>query len=379
MSATNKIADTSFSAGVNDKLAVADKLTTKTGIKINSIQEASHKAGEVLANLIKGITGDAGDILKEVQGKIKVDSSGLMARVFANDGSIKSAFASLPSISKENIASKLNANDELLTRVNNITSVVEAADFDRINGLNNIGKKLTSDGFLNLSDTKSLTSLISGLVKEANQLGIKGSVNSFIGGLTGDSKNSIVAEILKTSLPDLIKYGDTESIQGLIGVTVSKSLSGIRPDIAKQIAKAFKLKLKPDGSIDVYGSYTSLIQLLDLTNPGWNTFIRQDGGDEGYRLSKILFGNKEHIRTFQEGGRKNGTGIHKLHAIVGSVKARSVSDDIRKHFSSVMPETSTVLKKNSSGNIRRDRSKDPIVTSTLVGLGLLNVVLSDID
>lgn len=368
----NQLSSTTFSAGVKDELAAIDIYKTKSGVKVNSIQEISHKAGNVVGNLINSLTGNVGNILEDIAGDLKVNSDALMSRLFAGTPSIKAAFSGLSTFTKENVLSKLDGNTELIAQIGGIASVVSGNNFSRISGLADISKRLTGTEFIALSDIKSGAALYSGLVKEANQLGIQGALTSFVSGITD---NQLINQIVKESVPDLIKYGDLPSISGILDRAIGKSLFDVYPGFAKDLAKVFKLKLNRDGTLNIAESYQGLITIFNITDSNWNKFNRENGADHGYRLSKILAGSRDHITTFQQGGRSKGTGDHKFHAMVGALKLRTVGEDTRKYFIGSIPMTADVMRVNSAGAVKKNSTKDPIMTNALAALGLIGGVL----
>lgn len=368
----NQLSSTTFSAGVKDTLAVTDIYKTKSGTKVNSIQEISHNAGNVLGNLINSLTGNVGNILENIAGDLKVNSDALMSRLFADTPSIKAAFNGLSTFTKENVLSKLDGNEELIATVGGIASVVGGKNFSRISGLADISKRLTGQDVIGLSDIKSGAALYSGLVKEANQLGIQGALTSFVSGMTD---NKLINQIVQDSIPDLIKYGDIPSISGILDKAIGKSLFDVYPGFAKDLAKVFKLKLNRDGTLNIAESYQGLITIFNVTDSGWNKFERENGADQGYRLSKILAGSRDHVTTFQQGGRSRGTGEHKFHAMVGALKLRTVGEDTRKYFIGSLSPNSDVLRVNTGGTVRKSSTKDPVMTKALVAIGLIGGML----
>lgn len=369
---TNKLTPTTFSVGATDSLAATDQYKIKSGKGINSIQEISHASGNILSNLIAAVTGNTPDILSSAAGKVTLSSDALMTRLFASNTAIKASFNQLSSVSQANVLAKVNSDSALNVQVNEIASVVNGMDIERISGFANITNKLAGSELITLSDKDATASLYAGLVKEANQLGISGSLPAL---LTGVTDNNLITSIIKSSVPDLVKFGDINSISGLLTNAIGLNLSDIYPNFATDIAGAFGLKFNKDGTLNLDQSYLALIQLMNVTHPGWNDFKREGGADNGYRLSKILTGSSDHIRTFQEGGKSRGTGEHKFHAMVGVLKARSVAEDTRRSFSNVIPSSAAILKSNTGGVVSRNSTIDPIVSASLQAIGLLSTVL----
>lgn len=369
---SNKLAPTTFATGVNDQLAVTDRYKAKGGVSINSITELTHASVDIISNLIQSLSGNTPGILSNLAGQVTVSKNSLMTRLFANNASIKAAFAGMSDLSQANVLGKLDYDKDLSVTVNGIASTVDGANFDRVTGLQDISQRLTGVAVVSITDNTAKASFISGLVKEANQLGIQGSLTSF---LTGVTDNGLINNIIQKSLPDLVRYGDLTSITSLINSSIGKSLVDIYPGFAQDLAKAFNLKYKSDGTLDLVASYDSLLNILDLTHPGWNKFEREGGIDEGYSIVQILSGSADNKRTFQQGGLARGTGRHRYHAMVGTLRQRTVAEDTRRLFGQVVPSTAAVMQVNGSGKVSKNTTNDAVVNKALQAIGLLGVLV----
>ena len=278
---SNPLVSPIFTTGPKDKLAAADIYKVDTKKVITSIQEISNKVGIDINSLLGGAGVDnLGKLVSLKNGSLTVDKDAIAARLISTSKSITSSFRELNKDARERMLSGFEDYGQLGIKLNGVVQYVKDVDYS---GLSSVGKFVNDyvkSPIYEVIDDDAVSSLITGVVKEAGALGVNGLLPQLTNGLSG----RVLTKVVNGSFPTLLKNNDLTSMSHIANGLLGKSLDFIYPQFAQDLASAFGYKKITD-VFNQNADYLSVLAILSAVNSNWDVHIHKNSFTPGSEIT----------------------------------------------------------------------------------------------
>lgn len=271
-----KLAPTTFSTSVDEKLATVDAYALTSALVVNNnlpdVNDTTNLDG---FKGLKGASPGAGLQLFKPTGGIglKVNSDSLLKSITSANSALQTALSKMPNGIKSALL-KASGKSEILGTIAGITSTIKGADLTTLTGLGSlIGSVAGSNYPILFNDKSGLIALSGNIIKQASEIGLPNVLKAFTDGITD---KGILSGIAKEIMPHIVSTSNVNMLSNLASSSLAKDVLKNQPNFISDFTKNFKLPANLKQS--QYSNYTDSIKSSFFAiNPNWNKTILQTG------------------------------------------------------------------------------------------------------
>lgn len=266
---STNLAQTTFSTGVNDKLAAVDVYT-----QTSAVAPIDDSVDAILADIdtMTDLSGcDAISPEEQIKNVVASEEqalqrSDIVKGVISKDSGLSSAYASM-SKSVQNFLTNVKGSVDIRVVNGDIKAGLKMATMTDAGAvtamLNIVGGKRSDFSINNLSGQRNF---VSNLLKLSSQMGIPGAYRTAMAGIADPN---LGRQITRSILSSVISHGDYSMLQDIAQGPHARHVGSAYPNLSRDFASAFKFPKKT--SADQHASIgSSILSSFNMLNPNWN-------------------------------------------------------------------------------------------------------------
>lgn len=272
------LATSKFSAGPKEEVATADIYKIIGGLRgsktITSIQELN---AAIESNIlgVKLAAGDTADFLSKIEsGYLSIDKDLLTNRLLGCSNEFKSAYSELSDKMKKGsvFAAYKDQAKSLISTVNEVKSVVDAAKINDVRALGNFINKYTGTKVFSGKDKGAISGLLNSVITTASDLGV-GNVFKTITDTLND--NGLIGRVTRGVLPVVMKNSDYKLLREISSSPAASLINVFSPGFTKDFSKAFTYR---PGNVNTLTSFEDVFTSFENIDTKWKSIDRGDNG-----------------------------------------------------------------------------------------------------
>jgi hypothetical protein len=270
-----KLANTTFSTKIDEKLAAIDAYAQTTAlVKNNETPDINDAVNLDGFNGLKGSIGDKLNIFaKGGDLGLKITPDALSKFLVSTNSGLQTALASLPNGLKSLITTGGQLS-KITATINGITSIVKKADLSTLKGLSSVISAVSGANFpISFTDKSGLIALSGNIIQQASALGIPNVLKAFTDNI---NDKTILLGIAAKVLPLAVSTSDLNMLSNIASSKFAKDVLKIKPSFLNDFSKNFKLAANLKQS-SFESSIYSLRSSFNKINPNWNKTTTSSG------------------------------------------------------------------------------------------------------
>lgn len=276
------IAKSTFVAGAKDVVATVDVYAKTANTAVNSIQDIRKLFDTNLLESFRG--GNLGQgirpIIKGVNAVgLIIDKASLLERLVGSNPRLMASFKKLSGGLGDAISASLQVKDGVFATVAGVVTKIKDTAVSSVKSLGNLIGDVVGDAWDFVVDDKDgITGFYSGLIKEAQSLGIPGAFKAIISTIR---QPGLINRITQNLIPSIVGNSDTA---GLLAAAVGTSkgvLTALNPQILSDFSRKYVNPI--NGTVrDLQSKGNNLFRAFDAVDKNWDKFDRllSDGSTE---------------------------------------------------------------------------------------------------
>lgn len=333
------LASSSFSAGAKEVAATVDVYAKTTRDTINSIQDVRKLFDTDLLESFRGgnFAGGLRPIIKGIDSLgLILDKSALVTRLLGSNPRLMAGFKKLTGGIGDAITKMYEAKDGIFATVNGVVQKVSAAAVENVKALGGLIGDVVGDAWDFVVDDKDgLSTFYSGLIKEAQELGIPNSFKEIIATVRDPN---LINRITQKVIPGIV---GTSDVGGLLAAAVGTSkgvLTALNPQILSDFSRKYMSPLNGT-TRDLQRKGNDIFRAFDAVDKGWDKMDRILGDGERdsiFDLSMLQNSSKDAKEAIRSGIAIPAPDLEKkdrdFYTLAETYKPVSVHEEIKKDF-----------------------------------------------
>jgi hypothetical protein len=263
------LAQTTFSSGADDSLAVVDGYEQSSSSVVTNIpnleelqqieQSQDFVPDESVLDELRIIQGTNNE-------ELQLDPEALKEGILSSSTGVMGAFKSLDPTTQKRLLETTGAN-KIKTTIDGVDKMITNGDYKSVKGIANMIKGISNCEFpIKILDLAGLIALATNLIKESSKLGVGDGYGAFINCLNNLAATS---GITRNLVPYVSKNGDVDLLKAIADGPHRSEVKTYSPSFVKDFTKQFKLppNIKQTAMAGLLGSTTSSFTKID---PEWN-------------------------------------------------------------------------------------------------------------
>lgn len=268
------LASSTFSAGAKETVATVDVYAKNARTVVNSVQDIRKLFDTDLLESFRG--GNLGSgirpIIKGVNSLgLIIDKASLLQRLVGSNPRLMAGFKKLSGTLSDAIGSMVGAKDGIFATVGGVVSKISAAAVGSVKQLGSlIGDVVGSAWDFVVDDKDGISGFYSGLIKEAQNLGIPGVFKEIISTVRDPN---LINRITQKVIPSIV---GTSDLGGLLSAAIGTSkgvLQALNPQLLSDFSR--KYTSPANGMLrNLQSQGNGIFRAFDAVDKNWDKFER---------------------------------------------------------------------------------------------------------
>jgi hypothetical protein len=264
----------SFSAGAKETAATIDVYAKSANTTVNSIQDIRKLFDSDLLENFRGGNFSSGvrPIITAIgKAGLLIDKNSLFQRLVGSNPRLLAGMKSLYESVSGGITGMLEDKDGVFAQVSGMVSKISSAALDSVKSLGSMIGDVVGDAWNFVVDDKDgISGFYSGLIKEAQALGIPGSFKAIISTV---SDPNLINRITQKVLPGIVNTSDTDGLLAAALGTAKGVVRALNPQILSDFSRKYTNPL--NGEIrGLQSKGNNIFRAFDAVDKGWDRFDR---------------------------------------------------------------------------------------------------------
>lgn len=268
------IAKSTFVAGAKDVMATVDVYAKTANQAVNSIQDIRKLFDSNLLESFRG--GNLGNgirpIIKGVNALgLIIDKASLLERLVGSNPRLLASFKKLSGGLGDAISAAMQVKDGVFATVAGVVTKIKDTAVASVKSLGNLIGDVVGDAWDFVVDDKDgITGFYSGLIKEAQGLGIPGAFKAIISTVR---EPGLINRITQNLIPSIVGNSDTAGLLAAAVGTTKGVLNALNPQILSDFSRKYVNPV--NGTVrDLQSKGNSLFRAFDAVDKNWDKFDR---------------------------------------------------------------------------------------------------------
>lgn len=334
------LSKSSFSAGAKETAATIDVYAKSANTTVNSIQDIRKLFDSDLLENFRGGNFSSGvrPIITLInKAGLLVDKNSLFQRLVGSNPRLLAGMKSLYDSVSGGITGMLEDKDGVFAQVNGMVQRISSTAIDSVKSLGNMIGDVVGDAWNFVVDDKdALSGFYSGLIKEAQELGIPGSFKEIISTVRDPN---LVNRITQKVLPGIVNSSDTDGLLAAAIGTAKGVVKAINPQILSDFSRKYTNPLNGDIR-GLQSKGNNIFRAFDAVDKNWDRFERvlSDGSkDNVMNLSLLQNSSKDAKDAMRTASYLPAVDLdmskqREFYALADVFKPVSVHEEIAKDF-----------------------------------------------
>ena len=341
------LSKSSFSAGAKETAATVDVYAKSANTTVNSIQDIRKLFDSDLLENFRGgnFSGGVRPIITAISKVgLLVDKNSLFQRLVGSNPRLLAGMKSLYESVSGGITGMLEDKDGVFAQVSGMVSRISSSAIDSVKSLGSMIGDIVGDAWNFVVDDKDgISGLYSGLIAEAQALGIPGSFKAIISTVTDPN---LVNRITQKVLPGIVNSSDTDGLLAAALGTAKGVVRALNPQILSDFSRKYTNPL--NGEIrGLQSKGNNIFRAFDAVDKGWDRFDRvlNDGSkDNVLNLSLLQNSSKDakdamRTATYLPAVDLDMSKKREFYALADVFKPVTVHEEIAKDFPQAVNRT----------------------------------------
>lgn len=264
----------SFSAGAKETAATIDVYAKSANTTVNSIQDIRKLFDSDLLENFRGGNFSSGvrPIITAIgKAGLLIDKNSLFQRLVGSNPRLLAGIKSLAASVSGGITGMLEDKDGIFAQVSGMVTKISSAALDSVKSLGAMIGDVVGDAWNFVVDDKDgISGFYSGLIKEAQELGIPGSFKAIISTV---SDPNLINRITQKVLPGIVNSSDTDGLLAAALGTAKGVVRALNPQILSDFSRKYTNPL--NGEIrGLQSKGNNIFRAFDAVDKGWDRFDR---------------------------------------------------------------------------------------------------------
>lgn len=264
---SNGLADTSFSTGIDEKLAAVDVYSVSSDATLGGESEGIGKL--VLEGMIGGNLEDAGSLLSSFSALkgLVVNADSLKNSLLSMYPGAQSALSSVSGGMSQSLLAGSGLN-QIQATVGGLTNLINRADLSSVVGLSNLIAQVSGANLpVEIKDLTGMAVLGTNVLKQAASLGVPNAYSQFATGMSGNLP--LLTQITNGILPTVAATSNVQMLTQIAAGPVASMVKPMNPGFVASFAASFALPANSTTS-QVLKIASQVSGALAIIDPTWN-------------------------------------------------------------------------------------------------------------
>lgn len=328
----NQLVKTIISTTPNEKLAAIDVYGQKANSIINNLASFASKYGVDLGSIVSGASQITSMIPKVIETANRFNKGNLIERLSSLTNLGSGALPRLPDSIQSTINGTITNYGDYFTDIKGIVQAAEGRDFNKLSDIGQFINRFTGTNSIKLLDQDALGGLVTGLIKEAKDVGL-GNVFSTI--TEGINDPNLLMKIASNTLPIAIGNSDIKMFDDISKALDYKNILNYLPDSISEFANKFKNTFNGiDG--DILSLFNDINDTFNLVDKDWLKDSRLDGLESVLNGEFLSSASGDFKEVFGHGIKSNNSSsmsdLQAIYCTAQLTKSYSVLDFVNVNF-----------------------------------------------